>query len=175
MIRKLKILIGYLIYVTLGGNLPHYQCGYRWPISRGIRQMCARLMFLQCGTSIDIGRKISFSSKVSIGNSSSIGDYAHIHGKLQIGNNVMIAPHCAFIASDHVISDLNTPMNCQGTIDGSITVSDGCWIGYGSTILNNVSIGEGAVVAAGAVVTKDVPPFAIVGGVPAKIIRYRKE
>lgn len=162
--RKIKTLIGYLIYVVVGGNLPHYQCGYKWPVSRAFRQLSARLMFLKCGSKVDIGRKISFSSKVSIGSCSSIGDYAHIHGELNIGNNVMIAPHCAFIASDHVISDIDKPMNRQGTIEGVITIADNCWIGYGSTILNNVCIGEGAIVAAGAVVTKNVPPFAIVGG-----------
>lgn len=56
---------------------------------------------------------------------------------------------------------------------GDIIVEDDVWIGYGATILSGVHIGQGAVVAAGAVVTKDVPPYAIVGGVPAKVIKYR--
>jgi serine acetyltransferase len=56
---------------------------------------------------------------------------------------------------------------------GNIVIDDDVWIGYGVTILSGVHIGQGAVVAAGAVVTKDVPPYAIVGGVPAKIIKYR--
>lgn len=58
---------------------------------------------------------------------------------------------------------------------GDIIVDDDVWIGYRSTILSGVHIGQGAVVAAGAVVTKDVPPYAIVGGVPAKVIKYRFE
>ena len=56
---------------------------------------------------------------------------------------------------------------------GDITVDDDVWIGFYATIMSGVHIGQGAVVAAGAVVTKDVPPYAIVGGVPAKIIKYR--
>ena len=56
---------------------------------------------------------------------------------------------------------------------GNIEVDDDVWIGYGATIMSGVHIGQGAVVAAGAVVTKDVAPYAIVGGVPAKIIKYR--
>ncbi len=56
---------------------------------------------------------------------------------------------------------------------GDIIVDDDVWIGYGATILSGVHIGQGAVVAAGAVVSKDVPPYAIVGGVPAKVIKYR--
>lgn len=58
---------------------------------------------------------------------------------------------------------------------GDIIVDDDVWIGYGATIMSGVHIGQGAVVAAGAVVTKDVPPYAIVGGVPAKVIKYRFE
>ena len=56
---------------------------------------------------------------------------------------------------------------------GDIIVDDDVWIGYGATILSGVHIGQGAVVAAGAVVTKDAPPYAIVGGVPARVIKYR--
>ena len=58
---------------------------------------------------------------------------------------------------------------------GGIVVEDDVWIGFGATILSGVHIGQGAVVAAGALVTKDVPPYAIVGGVPAKLIKYRFE
>ena len=56
---------------------------------------------------------------------------------------------------------------------GDITIEDDVWIGFGATILSGVTIGQGAVIAAGSVVTKDVPPYAIVGGVPAKVIKYR--
>jgi len=58
---------------------------------------------------------------------------------------------------------------------GDIVVSDDVWIGYGSTVMSGVTIGQGAVVAAGSVVTRDVPPYSIVGGVPAKVIKYRFE
>lgn len=63
----------------------------------------------------------------------------------------------------------------EATSKGDIIVDDDVWIGYRATILSGVHIGQGAVVAAGAVVTKDVPPYAIVGGVPAKVIKYRFE
>lgn len=66
-------------------------------------------------------------------------------------------------------------MNQQGEIYRPIYINDNVWIGYGVTILKGVHIGKGAVCAAGAVVTHDVPDYAIVGGVPAKIIRFRTE
>ena len=66
---------------------------------------------------------------------------------------------------------LNQPL--EGVSKGDIVVGDDVWFGFRSTIMSGVHIGQGAIIAAGAVVTKDVPPYAIVGGVPAKIIRYR--
>lgn len=61
----------------------------------------------------------------------------------------------------------------EGVSKGNIIVDDDVWIGFRSTILSGVHIGQGAIVAAGSVVTKDVPPYAIVGGVPAKVLKYR--
>ena len=101
--------------------------------------------------------------------------------KVFIGNFVSIAEDSMFLLGvDHPLNNLSTypfrTMVKQGTdavSKGDITVQDDVWIGRRATILSGVSIGQGAVVAAGAVVASDVPPYAIAGGVPAKIIRYR--
>lgn len=102
--------------------------------------------------------------------------------KLFIGNFCSIAPNVMFIVSaDHYVQNISTyPFKVkvlneklEGVSKGDIIVDDDVWIGYGATILSGVHIGQGAVIAAGAVVAKDVPPYAIVGGVPAKVIRYR--
>ena len=85
----------------------------------------------------------------------------------------MIASNCSFFNYDHGTSR-DQPMNLQPvTTRGGIFVEDDVWIGVGSTVLDGVRIGEGAIVAAGSVVTKDVPPYAVVGGSPAKIIKNR--
>ena len=104
---------------------------------------------------------------------------------LKIGNYCSIAQNVKFILdADHSITTISTypfKVKMLGTLafeassKGDITVDDDVWIGYGATILSGVHVGQGAVVAAGAVVTKDVPPYAIVGGVPAKVIKYRFE
>lgn len=102
--------------------------------------------------------------------------------RLFIGNFCSIAPNVMFIVSaDHYVQHISTypfKVKCLGekfeaVSKGDIIVNDDVWIGYGATILSGVHIGQGAVIAAGAVVVKDIPPYAIVGGVPAKIIKYR--
>lgn len=102
--------------------------------------------------------------------------------KLSIGNYCSIAPEVVFIPSaDHYLNHISTypflvKILCkdfEGVAKGDIKIDDDVWIGYGAAIMSGVHIGQGAVIAAGAVVTKDVPPYAIVGGVPAKVIKYR--
>ena len=100
---------------------------------------------------------------------------------LQIGNFCSIANNVHFICvGNHYLNKaLIYPINKrffnidEATSKGKIEISDDVWIGTNALILSGVHIGKGAVVAAGSVVTKDVPPFAIVGGVPAKVIKYR--
>ena len=94
-------------------------------------------------------------------------------GGLAIGNHVRIGHRVSIITSDHVYSDISTPIFRQGLIAASVVIEDDVWIGCNATILKGVRIGRGAIIAAGAVVTKDVPPFAIVGGVPASTISSR--
>ncbi|MDT9605892.1 DapH/DapD/GlmU-related protein [Lactobacillus johnsonii] len=103
--------------------------------------------------------------------------------KLIIGNFCSIAENTIFLLGiDHPINHISTyPFKnfffnepCQDAISkGDIILDDDVWIGYGATILSGVHIGQGAIIAAGSVVTKDVPPYAIVGGIPSKVLKYR--
>jgi acetyltransferase-like isoleucine patch superfamily enzyme len=110
-----------------------------------------------------------------VGNNSNIGAYCYIgcSGCIEIGNNVLMSPRVSVFAENHNFDLLNLPMKDQGVMRQPIVVEDDCWLASGSIILAGVRVGKGAIVAAGAVVAKDVPPRAIVGGVPAKIMGWR--
>lgn len=121
-----------------------------------------------------------------------VGD--HTYGELNVVtfrdvSKLIVGSYCSIGQNVHFILDaghftdkistfpfrtaLLQMQNYEATSKGNITINDDVWIGYGATIMSGVHIGQGAVVAAGAVVTHDVPPYAIVGGVPAKVIKYR--
>lgn len=103
--------------------------------------------------------------------------------KLFIGNFVSVAQNVSFLLDvEHHIDHISTypfkvkmlnELQSESFSKGNIVVEDDVWIGYGATIMSGVHIGKGAIIAAGAIVTKNVPAYAIVGGVPAKVIEYR--
>ncbi len=119
---------------------------------------------------------MTYGGKVSIGSGCSINPYTIIygHGKgVLIGNNVLIAAHCLLIPANHVFSRTDIPINQQDTISKGIIIEDDVWIAASCQVLDGVTIGKGSIIAAGSVVNKSVEPYSIVGGVPAKLIKYR--
>ena len=129
-----------------------------------------------------------YFDNVSLGN----GSYGELNvvdfggeNKLIIKNYVSIAQNVTFVLNaDHYTNHISTyPFKVKALRitkteafgKGNIEVDDDVWIGYGATIMSGVHIGQGAIVAAGTIVTKDVPPYSIVGGIPAKVIKYRFE
>lgn len=120
------------------------------------------------------GREVGVGLK--IGNFSNIGPYCYLgcSGGIEIGNNVLMGPRVTMSAENHNFLRLDIPMREQGVTEKRIVIEDDCWLGSNSIIMAGVHIGKGAVIAAGAVVTKDVPSLAKVGGIPASIISMRK-
>ena len=116
--------------------------------------------------------------EISIGKNSSIHRGCQLmayKGSIRIGEGVAIAAGCALYPYDHGI-ELGRPIRSQPIVSkGAIEVGDDAWLGTGVTVLAGVRIGEGAVVAAGAVVTRDVPPNSISAGVPARVVGMRTE
>lgn len=98
---------------------------------------------------------------------------ASLGGDIEIGSHVMIGPNCVLRASDHVFDDPDVPIQLQGHTGGRIVLEEDVWLGANVVVVSGVRIGKGSVVAAGAVVTKDVKPGSVVGGVPARLIKMR--
>lgn len=119
------------------------------------------------------GREVGIGLRV--GDNSNIGAYCYVgcSGGITIGNNVLISPRVSMFAENHNFSRRDVPIKEQGVERKAIVVEDDCWLASGSTLLAGVRVSSGAVVAAGAVVNKDVPARAIVGGVPARVIGSR--
>ena len=112
---------------------------------------------------------------LKIGNNSSIGPYSYIgcSGFIEIGDNVMMSPRVSIYAENHLFDHPELTIKEQGVKREFVKIEDDCWIAANTIILAGVTIGRGSVIAAGSVVTKDVPPYSIVGGVPAKVIKSR--
>lgn len=112
---------------------------------------------------------------VAFGDDCTVNAYACISGQVRCGNGVRIASHVSIVGFNHGFEDPDRPIHEQGLTSVGIEIGDDVWIGANAVIVDGVNIGRGAVIAAGAVVTRDVPPFAIVAGVPAKVVRRRGE
>ena len=114
------------------------------------------------------------SSDFVVGDFGFVGRDCTIYPKVNAGRFLLMAPEVAIIGGDHEFLTVGTPMCFSGRESIPEThIGDDVWIGMSSKIMVGVNIGSCAIIAAGAVVTRDVPAFAIVGGVPAKILGYR--
>ncbi|MCO4795630.1 MAG: acyltransferase [Bacteriovoracaceae bacterium] len=112
---------------------------------------------------------------IRIGNNSWIGPQCLIYGNghVRIGDHVMIAAKTSINTVSHNHAIIGLPMNLQGINTDRVTIEDDVWIGLNATILQGVTIGKGSIIGAGAVVTKDIPPYSIAVGTPAKVISTR--
>lgn len=110
--------------------------------------------------------------EIILGNNFYLNAHCHFLGEIKIGDNVMIGPKTIIWGRDHGM-ELGTPMNKQPHKKEPIIIEDDVWIGAGAIILKGVKIGTGAVIGAGSLVTKNIPPYAIALGSPAKVVKYR--
>ena len=127
------------------------------------------------GHSLSVNAKCSFNHRVRLGNNCNFnGLIIHGGGTVTIGDNFHSGRDVLLITSNHNYEGTAIPYD-RTQIVKSITIEDNVWVGHRAVILGNVTIGEGAIIGACAVVTKDVPKCAIVGGNPANVIKYRDE
>lgn len=144
------------------------------PVMR-LRNLCYRSVLKSMGNSnITDGVTIVHPKKVSIGDRVSIHPHTYILGEVTIGNYVAIATKCSIVAESHNFSDVSTYIKSQGIEDQPISIGNDVWIGANSVILGNVTIGDGSIIGAGSVVTRDIPPYSVAMGNPARVAYNRK-
>lgn len=167
---KIKLIVYYFVFY----NLPHsryfnffntLRCWYLSNVMKVV--LCAR--------DTKVERRVYIGSgTVRIGYGCRINEDVFIQEAV-IGDKVMIAPNVAILSKTHKYADLDTAMVDQGETEPQPpTIESDVWIGRNAVVLPGVRIGKGSIVGACSLVTKDVPPYSVVGGVPARFIKSRK-
>ena len=112
---------------------------------------------------------------LTIGNNVGIAQncFIQVRGRVVIGNDVIIGPGVSIFSENHSFDNPDQPVSAQGETRKGVIIEDGAWIGTKAIILDGVCVGRNSVIAAGSVVNRDVPRFAVVGGVPARILKER--
>jgi acetyltransferase-like isoleucine patch superfamily enzyme len=165
----------------------------RYLTSYGRRLKLDGLCFIGPGVVLEIGKTAEVSlgrwcwighgtkircheGRVSIGAKTVMGQECTISAfqNISIGRECVIADRVMLIDFDHGVVEVERPIRHQGIYKRDTRVGNNVWIGYGACILRGVTVGDNAIIGTSAVVTKDVPPNAVVAGVPAKVIRMRK-
>lgn len=147
----------------------------RFPLGRKLRGGVARLMGCKLGSNINIEHGAEFDSRLIVGDNSSVGIDSECFGPVAIGCDVMMGPECVIITRNHRHDRVDVPMIRQGYDDyRPVVIEDDVWIGRRVTVLPGVTVGAHSIISAGAVVTKDVEPYSVVGGVPARLIKKRR-
>jgi acetyltransferase-like isoleucine patch superfamily enzyme len=141
-------------------------------IRKGARVELGRWSWLGNGTKIRCHEGVvSIGAKTVLGQECTISAYRHV----SIGRECVVADRVMMIDFDHGVVEVERPVRLQGIYKRDVRIGHNVWIGYGACILRGVTVGDNAIVGTSAVVTRDVPPNAVVAGIPARIIRMRPE
>jgi acetyltransferase-like isoleucine patch superfamily enzyme len=145
--------------------------GVHLEIAPGARLVLGRWSWLGDGCKVRVHEgEVQIGAKSVLGQECTISCYQHV----SVGRECIIADHVMMIDFDHGVVDVERPIRTQGIYKRDVRVGHNVWIGYGACVLRGVSVGDNSVIGTNAVVTKDVPANAVVGGVPARVLRMRE-
>ena len=152
-----RIFIGENSFFDIGPEADSISIGNDSHISRGVT------VRIQKGV-VRVGNKVNVGA----------GSFIYGYGDIEIGNYCLLANQVELITGDHRNDNLDKPMRFQGRAANRITLKEDVWVGVRAVILGGVTIGRGAIIGAGAVVTRDIPEYAVAVGVPARVVRSRR-
>jgi len=171
LIKKTCILLYYAVAAKLQQPpLPGGRFG-NW-----FRASLAKVIFLKCGKAVVVRKNAYFGSGsgIEIGDYSEIGLDSYLNRDVIIGTHVLMGQRVTILTTNHEFEDPNIPIHYQGGRERKpVHIGDDVWIGANCIILPGVTIGDGAVIGAGSVVTRSVPSLAVAAGNPARVIRQR--
>ena len=145
--------------------------GLELEIGRQGRVDFGRFVWIGDGTKVRCHEgRVEIGEKTVMGQECTISAYQHV----SIGEQCILADRVMLIDFDHNVAEVERPIRVQGIYKRDVRVGNNVWIGHAAQIMRGVSVGDNAIVGAGAVVTKDVPANAVVGGVPARVLRMRE-
>lgn len=173
--RNFKEKVFTLLYIIFAKNLPRT---YHSRLSGKLRVFFGRRILKYCGKGVNIERGAIFNSSCSLGDYSGIGIKSELNGfgGIIIGKYVSMGPEVVVYTCNHSTKRTDIPIQMQGYDElKPVTIEDDVWIGRRVIILPGVTIGKGSVIGAGAVVSKDIPPYSIAVGVPARPVKNRKD
>lgn len=169
--RKIYLIVYYIILYYLPMQpTPGYKVYYL------IRRFFINRILLDCGEGIIVKNRCYFGngSRLKVGDRSQLGQNSRLNGSISIGSDVLMGPDVVIMATSHNFDTVDIPINLQGDKpEKEVIIADDVWIGTRAIILPGVKIGKHSIIGAGAVVTKSFPENSIIGGNPAKLIRYR--
>lgn len=147
------------------------------PEGFGLRWLLYKLLFKRLDGYCYVypGVRLSHVYGISAGRGLAVSQGAFIYGRggITFGDDVMIGPNAVIVSSQHRFDDPRLPMVYQGHQEAPVTIGSDVWIGANAVVVPGVTIADGTVVGAGAVVTRDTEPYTIVGGIPAALIGHR--
>jgi maltose O-acetyltransferase len=166
-----------LVYYAFAQHFPT-QPVPTWRFGYFLRRTLVKRIFKRCGEGVIVKKKAYFGSgsHIEIGDRSQIGANSRIDHDVILGNDVVMGPDVVIMSNAHEFEDPTVPINLQGAKERKpVVIGNDVWLGTRVIVMPGVRIGDGAVIGSGAVVTKDVPPLAIMVGGAARLLRYRGE
>jgi maltose O-acetyltransferase len=177
--RKLSVLFFQSLYYIFACHLPSsFTYSFLGRLSKKCRALICKQFFHSVGRNVNVEHGAYFGSGllVEIGDNSGIGVNCRVPGDIRIGKDVMMGPDVLIIGRNHNFEDLTIPMRLQGyKATPPVVIEDDVWLGARVIVLPGIKIGRGAIIGAGAIVSKDVPPFGICVGDPGRIVKFRND